>query len=195
MINEKYTKEFCKDDISLIENYEKAINDDTQIYDCHHRLELHPDGSVRFTKESLIKIDLYYNRPASELIFLTHSNHSHIHNKGANNPNYGKPAWNKGKTLSPETRAKLSEAHKGKTFTAETRAKMSASRKGKKLPTFTEEHKSKLSEAHKGVTHTEFGRKFKEHFGISRQDNVKLYKKENTWYRRHNNTCRWEKEA
>lgn len=194
MINERYAKEFCKEEISKIENYDKAINDPTQIWDCHHKIELHQDGSVRFTRASLKKLDLYYNRPASELIFLTHSEHSHIHNKGVNHPLYGKPAWNKGKTSTPETRAKLSESHKGKTFSAETKAKMSASRKGKKLAPFSAEHKAKLSEAHKGVTHTEFGRKFKEHFGISRQDNVKLYKKENTWYTKHNKTCRWEKE-
>lgn len=29
MINETYAKRFCKDDISLIENYELAINDKT----------------------------------------------------------------------------------------------------------------------------------------------------------------------
>ena len=29
MINEKYAKQFCKDDISKIENYNLAINDKT----------------------------------------------------------------------------------------------------------------------------------------------------------------------
>jgi hypothetical protein len=44
--------------------------------------------------------------------------------------------------------------------------------------------------AHK--THSEFGDKFKEHFGINMCDNVKLYKKEWLWYHNHNNKCRWE---
>ena len=39
---------------------------------------------------------------------------------------------------------------------------------------------------------SEFGRKFIEHFGIKRYDNIKLYDKELHWYRSHNNRCRWE---
>ena len=45
----------------------------------------------------------------------------------------------------------------------------------------------------KGKTSSEFGRKFKEHFGITRCDNVKLYTNERMWYLNHNKTCRWEK--
>ena len=37
MINEKRAKSYCKDDISLIENYDKAIADNTQVWHCHHR--------------------------------------------------------------------------------------------------------------------------------------------------------------
>lgn len=36
----KYINILCCEDPSLIENYELAINDDTQIWDCHHRLEI-----------------------------------------------------------------------------------------------------------------------------------------------------------
>ena len=72
---------FCKsDEYELIENYELAKADNFKGWDCHHRLALHPDGSLRFTRESLKKLDLYVNRPASELIFLTHSEHARIHN-------------------------------------------------------------------------------------------------------------------
>lgn len=46
---------------------------------------------------------------------------------------HGIPAWNKGKKLSPEYRAKLSEAHKGKSPSAETRLKMSLAGKGRKM--------------------------------------------------------------
>jgi len=28
---------FCKDDISLIENYEEAINDENETWICHHK--------------------------------------------------------------------------------------------------------------------------------------------------------------
>lgn len=39
--------------------------------------------------------------------------------------------------------------------------------------------------------YTEFGRKFKETYGITRCQNIKLYQREFMWYRRHNK-CRWE---
>ena len=39
---------------------------------------------------------------------------------------------------------------------------------------------------------SDFGIKFYNHYGINRQDNIKLYKKEHEWYRR-NHKCRWEK--
>ena len=32
-------KKFCCEDISLIENYEQALNDQTQMWECHHRKE------------------------------------------------------------------------------------------------------------------------------------------------------------
>ena len=108
MISEYYAKSFCKDDISLIENYDKAIADKTQTWHCHHRRE-----SI-FSKSDLIEIGEYYNRPACELIFLTKSEHIRLHKIGENNPNFGKPAWNNGKHLSAETRKKISEARKGK---------------------------------------------------------------------------------
>ena len=69
-------------DYEQIENYEKAKADNFKGWHCHHRLELHPDGSIRFTRESLIKLDLYINRPANELIFLTREEHNKLH--GAN---------------------------------------------------------------------------------------------------------------
>lgn len=67
--------------IDLIENYEIAAKDNFEYWEIHHRLELHPDGSVRFTMQSLIKLDLYYDRPPSELIWLKCSEHRQIHNK------------------------------------------------------------------------------------------------------------------
>lgn len=78
--NKKTYVYFCKqDEYEQIENYELAKADNFKGWDCHHRLELHPDGSLRFTRNSLKKLDLYVNRPASELIFLTHSEHARIH--------------------------------------------------------------------------------------------------------------------
>lgn len=39
---------------------------------------------------------------------------------------------------------------------------------------------------------SEFGNKFKEHYGLIQSDNLKLWQREYSWYRRHNNKCRWE---
>ena len=50
-----------------------------------------------------------------------------------------------------------------------------------------------ISESLKGLISSEFGRKFKEHFGITKYENSKLYNKEQMWYYRHNHKCRWEK--
>ena len=140
MINEKNIKAFCKDDISLIENYDKAIADTTQVWHCHHRRE------TIFSKSDLIEIGEYYNRPACELIFLTPNEHHKLHNlgkqhseksrkkmseskKGENNPLFGKHH-------SAEARKKMSEANKGKHLSAESRKKMSEAHKGNMNPTF-----------------------------------------------------------
>lgn len=44
----------------------------------------------------------------------------------------------------------------------------------------------------KGIAHSKFGDKFKEHFGITYNDKLKLYKRERQWYINHGKTCRWE---
>ena len=144
MISEDYAKSYCKDDISLIENYDKAIADTTQLWHCHHRRE------TIFSRKDLIEIGEYYNRPACELIFLTPNEHHKLHKIGENNPRFGKTAWNNGKHLSEETRKKLSEANKGKHHSEETRQKLSEAQKGKNL---SEETKKKISEANKGKNH------------------------------------------
>ena len=112
MIYLKNVKKFCKDDISLIENYDKAIADKTQVWQCHHRRE------TIFSKSDLIEIGEYYNRPACELIFLTPANHRRLHN-------LGKPSGMNGKHLSEESRKKIGAARKGKSLSAETRQKLS----------------------------------------------------------------------
>ena len=106
MINELYTHAYCKDDISKIENYDKAMTDAAQTWVLHHRLELTLDGEFAHTAEELKRLDMYYNRPYFELIFLTKSEHNRLHNKGKNHPLYGKH-------LSDEHRRKISDAVKG----------------------------------------------------------------------------------
>lgn len=68
---------YCSDDISQIENYESAKNDNSQIWDLHHRLELGSD--YENTTSDLKMMNLYWNRPANELIFLTRDQHMTLH--------------------------------------------------------------------------------------------------------------------
>ena len=131
MIDKKRAIKYCKDDISLIENYDKAIADDTHTWHCHHRRE------TIYSVKELKEIGEYYNRPACELIFLTPNEHHRLHNLG--------------KHPSEESRKKMSEARKGKHRSDETRKKIGEAKKGKHL---SSEHRKKLSEAHKGNHHS-----------------------------------------
>lgn len=181
MINEHNAKSFCKEDITKIENYDKAIADTTQVWHCHHRDEVKvlPSGiSVIRSRQELKANNRYYNCTANELIFLTPKEHRRLHNIHR----------------SEETRKKLSYSLKGKTHSEDSKRKMSESHKGKKLSV---EHRRKLSESHKGnvnnkgKTNSVFSTAFKEHYGITYGDNKKLYNKEYYYYKC-NNKFSWE---
>ena len=164
MINEKNAKRFCNEDISLIENYDKAIADNTHTWHCHHRNEIKilPSGmSVLCSRKELKDNGRYYNCPANELIFLTQSEHRRLHDIH----------------ISEETRKKRSYSLKGKHLSEETRRKMSEVRKG--------------NVNNKGKTNSVFGSAFKEHYGITYSDNKKLYNKEFYFYKC-NNKFSWE---
>lgn len=139
MLSEKVVKSYCKD-FTKIENYQKAIEDVTQTWDCHHRLETHnSDGERRLvdlTLAELIALDMYYDRPSEEFIFLSRVDHRRLHSVG--------------KGLSEETKAKISVAKKGKKLSEEHRAKLSAAHKERKLGSFSEEHRVRMSASHKG---------------------------------------------
>ena len=135
MINEKAARKYCRDDLSKIENYEKAYADTTQTWVIHHRLELTLDGEFALTQKQLKMHDMYYNRPYYELIFLTPSEHGRLHMKG--------------RTVTNETRRKIGEAKKGKKrkpFTEDHRKKMSEAHKGKH---HSDETRKMISEAQK----------------------------------------------
>ena len=93
---------YCKD-YENIENYEKALADNFKNWEVHHRLETHnSDGERRLvdiTADELLALGMYWYRPASELIFMKHSEHQFLHHKG--------------KQFSEETKNKLSTANKG----------------------------------------------------------------------------------
>ena len=71
MINEKYAKGYCSEDVSLIENYQQALSDEKRMWEIHHRRECDENGKTLFTRTQLIDMNLYFKRPASELIFVT----------------------------------------------------------------------------------------------------------------------------
>ena len=134
---ERYCKEY-----ENIENYQKALADNFVGWDCHHRLETwNSDGERRLvdiTPAELKALGMYYNIPASELIFLTVNEHRTLHK------------------VSEDTKKKLSEANKGennsmfgKHHTEDTKKKISEANKGKKL---SEETRKKLSEAAKNMS-------------------------------------------
>ena len=68
---EPYSRCFCRYP-ELIENYDKAIADDTQTWDVHHRLE------SCFTYKFLKEMNLYYDVEPGALIFLTREEHNKI---------------------------------------------------------------------------------------------------------------------
>ena len=60
-----------------------------------------------------------------------------------------------------------------------------------------EEVRTKISERNLGTTkectpHSEFGIKYRQHFGIRWKDNPKQYQDEHNYYKRHNYKCSWE---
>ena len=132
MINEYYAKKFCCEDPSLIENYDKAIADTTQMWEIHHRGEILPCG--RFSADDLKKFGLYYNRPAAELIFLTPTAHRQLHYKGI--------------PRSEATKKAISDAKKGVPLSEDHKKAVSEALKGVPLG---EDHKKAISGAMKGV--------------------------------------------
>ena len=125
---------FCSEPLELVENYMAAKADDFEGWCMHHKLEIKPDGT-RVSVQELKDQGLYYDRPASELVFMRFGEHTTLHRTG--------------KHHSAETLQKMSKARKGKTLSEEHRHKIAEALKGKHL---SAEHRKKLSEARKGKT-------------------------------------------
>lgn len=158
MITVSNLRQYTKD-LSLVENYDKAIKS-KDMYVIHHRLETHfSDGALRPTncfisKKELVALGIYYDRPPEELIFMEIKEHAKLHHKSYKGKKLkikriGKRLlhvyWNnyinehlklfehkrKGHKISEETKRKISESNKGY--------------KGHKGHKMSETHKLKLS--------------------------------------------------
>ena len=140
MINEYCAKAYCCEDLSLIENYELAINDTTQTWYCHHIL------GEQFDRQYLINNNLYENRPACELKFVTLSEHNHIHNKS-----FMMREAKKCIPMSDATKKAISEALKGVQKSEEHKKALSEAKKGIQRGPMSEATKKAISEAKKGI--------------------------------------------
>ena len=139
--NGKYYSSLCNTSIDNVEGFDPEILESDRGWVLHHRLELEDKfGNPRDEEVSawvLMRLGLYYNRPASELLWVRKGEHATMHNKLRK-----REAWNKGKTniYDDETRKNISDTLKEyyknnpKTVSEETKKKMSESNKGKPHP-------------------------------------------------------------
>src|SRR5574344_983409 len=77
---EYYLRKYYCINLEEVENYNLAKKDNFKGWDIHHRLETN-NSDVNLSRKELIALDMYYNRPASELIFMTRSEHNKLHHK------------------------------------------------------------------------------------------------------------------
>ena len=112
MISESQAKKYCRDDISKIKGYAEAVADKKHLWICHH---INGEPFTGFSRNDLEKMNMLYNRPASELKFVTSKMHNNLHDAGSTT-RFGasKGHSNKGKHLSDATKAKMSAAQKGR---------------------------------------------------------------------------------
>ena len=113
----------------LIENYELAKADNFEGWDLHHRLELTLDGEYALSASDLIRMNMYYDRPYFELIYLRHREHAKLHG-------HARPVT--------DNMRKFFREYKHTPVREDVKKRISEKMKGRK---FTEEHKAKLREA------------------------------------------------
>ena len=192
MIPEKYITNKCfGNNPEEIEGYEEAINDTEELYIPHHVLEW------KFSSSELKAMDRYWEVSKEELIWIprsVHNNNEILHIE-VERKNKKHSVIMRGKTLTKEAKQKISKARKGHTVSEKTRNKIAKAITGKTLSTET---KNKISSSkigtkawNEGKSFSEFGIKFREHFGINPTEDFLLYNKERRRYLRHGK-CSWE---
>lgn len=191
MISVKYITNKCfGNNPEEIEGFEEAISSE-EMYVPHHVLEW------KYSSEELKDMNRYDKVKSDELIWLPrsiHNNNEILHIEVARK-NEKHAIKMKGRTLTKEAKQKISIAGKGRKVSKETRNKIAKANTGKILSTET---KTKISLAKQGTkawnegkSFSEFGIKFREHFGINPTEDFLLYNKERRRYLRHG-VCSWE---
>lgn len=106
-----HATDYCKENLNFVEGYREALKSEEE-YVCHHRLETHIWDSANciwvkrnkgeaLTSSQLKELNLYFNRPADELIFMRRKEHNSLHRLLREN-----------KPHSDETKKKISESCK-----------------------------------------------------------------------------------
>ena len=165
--------EFCSEPLDKIEHYEEALAENFKGWCIHHRREIQPDGT-RMSVQELIDQNLYYGRPASELIFMRFGEHTTLHMLGN--------SFNKGNHYSAEARQKIAAINKGRHHSEETRHKIAESKKGENNPLFGKHHSAetrlKMSQSLKGKNHPLFGK----HLPEETRKKMSKTRKEMLWW-------------
>lgn len=135
MIGEKSLWAYCIGNFHDIEGYDRCIADKSKTkWVVHHRLELNEDGTTRYTAKQLQKKGLYYHRDPSELLIVTNKEHGDLHKN----------------STTDETKEKIRRKARGRAVSAEAKAKISNANKGRKPwnkgRKCTEKDKAKLKE-------------------------------------------------
>ena len=141
MISIKCVKSYCCEDISLIENYLEAINSPEK-WECHHRNEI-IDNKLTYSSLELMGLNLFWHRPASELIFLHPTEHRRLHN--------AVKIYKTGYHNTTDSNIKRSNSLKGK---PKSKSHCENISKGRKGIIFTPEHRDNISKSHKGLKHS-----------------------------------------
>lgn len=124
----KRVQDYCCEDISLVENYQAAVADTENFWECHHRLEI--QGQFVNSPELLERCGMYTNVPAWQLIFLKQSDHRVLHNGNLSETTHMKLSTSiKAACARPEVYAKRSASQKIAQNQPDVQAKRSASLK------------------------------------------------------------------
>jgi len=136
-------------------------------------------------EKNLNDCGMYYKRPYFELIFLLKSEHTKLHIRAGS-------IWNEDRKHKMSIRMKGNKRAKGSTHTEEWKNKMSLRVKGKKYR-LGKKHTNETLAKMRGPREpkSEFGRKFREHYGYGTSTRSKIYLKEYNFYGKHK-ICSWE---